>query len=97
MAGEERYRFLINFLLKSNDFDCPGWPGAAGMEKYRFSIKFLRFPCPEWVLCSVGLPLMRVVCLISVGCVLFGGGLEEGSQVDICGRVPFEHVLEEGN
>ena len=25
--------FLIKILLKSNDFDCPGWPRAAGMEK----------------------------------------------------------------
>ena len=25
--------FLIKILLKSNDFDCPGWPGAAGIEK----------------------------------------------------------------
>ena len=32
--------FLIKILLKSNDFDCPGWPGAAGMEKSNdFSIK----------------------------------------------------------
>ena len=30
---EEKYRFYSKFLLKSNDFDCPGWPGAAGMDK----------------------------------------------------------------
>ena len=29
----EKYRFLLKFLSKRNDFDCPGWPGAAGMEK----------------------------------------------------------------
>ena len=29
----EKYRFSLKFLLKSHDFDCPGWPGAAGMEK----------------------------------------------------------------
>ena len=35
----ERYRFSIKFLLKSNDFDCPGWPGAAGMEKVSIFIE----------------------------------------------------------
>ena len=48
----KKYRFLIKFLLKSSDFDCPGWPGAAGMEKYRFLIKFFEksnnFDCPGW-------------------------------------------------
>ena len=57
MAGSGRdgkeYRFLLAFLLKSNDFDCPGWPGAAGIEKtYRFLIKILLksndFECPSW-------------------------------------------------
>ena len=37
----EKYRFLLKFLSKSNDFDCPGWPGAAGMEK---SIDYLKIP-----------------------------------------------------
>ena len=34
-SGRDRKksRFVIKFLLKSSDFDCPGWPGAAGMEK----------------------------------------------------------------
>ena len=35
----EKHRFLIKSLLKTNDFDCPGWPGTAGMEK---SIDFYR-------------------------------------------------------
>ena len=29
----KRYRFLIKILSKSNDFDCPGWPGVAGLSK----------------------------------------------------------------
>ena len=29
----EKNRFLLKFLSKSNDFDRPGWPGAAGTEK----------------------------------------------------------------
>ena len=29
----KKYRFLIKFLLKGSEFDCPGWPGAAGIEK----------------------------------------------------------------
>ena len=30
----EKYRFSLKFFLKSNDFHCPGWPGAAGLEKH---------------------------------------------------------------
>ena len=32
-AEVKKILFLIEILLKSNDFECPGWPGAAGMEK----------------------------------------------------------------
>ena len=29
----KKYQFSFTFLLKNNDFHCPGWSGAAGMEK----------------------------------------------------------------
>ena len=55
LAGRdaENYRFLLKLLLKSNDFDCLGWPGAAGRDREKYQLlKFLLtsndFDCPGW-------------------------------------------------
>jgi len=37
--GSKKQRFLIKILLKSIDFECRGWPGAAGGQKELKEIK----------------------------------------------------------